>query len=84
MMTLDAALRHAIRRAPSSIRELSQAAGVSNQMLSAIMTGRERATPRVARLVARALERWAKRCGTDAARVRAAVEGSHKGRRHAR
>ena len=53
-------------------------------MLSAIVTGQERATPRVARLVARALERWAMRCGTEAARVRAALEGPHKGRRHAR
>ncbi len=53
-------------------------------MLPAIVAGRERATPRVALKVARALERWAKRCGTEAARVRAAVEGSHKGMRHAR
>ena len=83
-MTLDAALRHSIRRAPCSIRALARTAGVSHAMLSAIVTGQERATPRVARLVARALERWAMRCGTEAARVRAALEGPHKGRRHAR
>ncbi len=83
-MTLDAVVRQAVRRAPCSIRALARTAGVSHAMLSAIVTGQEWATPRVALKVARALERWAKRCGTEAARVRAAVEGSHKGRRHAR
>jgi lambda repressor-like predicted transcriptional regulator len=74
-MTLDAALRRAIRRAPSSMRALARAAGVSDVMLQGIVSGRERATPRVARLVARVLERWATQCSTEAARVRAAVEG---------
>lgn len=74
-MTLDAALRHSIRRAPCSIRALARTAGVSHAMLAAIVTGQERATPRVAQLVARALERWATQCATEAARVRAALKG---------
>jgi transcriptional regulator with XRE-family HTH domain len=74
-MTLDAVLRRAIRRAPCSIRALAREAGVSHSMLAAIVTGRERATPRVALKLAGALERWAARCAKDAAAVRAAVEG---------
>jgi lambda repressor-like predicted transcriptional regulator len=74
-MTLDTALRRAIRNAPSSIRELAKEAGVSHVVLWAIVRGRERATPRVARLVASALERWGRRCATDAARVRMALQG---------
>ena len=78
-MTLEAALRRAIRRAPCSMRALARTAGVSHVQLQGIVTGRERATPRVARLVAKALERWATQCGTEAARVRAALKGhSHK------
>lgn len=74
-MTLDTVLRRAIRGAPCSIRALARAAGVSHVMLAAIVTGRERATTRVALKVARALERWAARCGGEAAAVRAAVQG---------
>jgi hypothetical protein len=74
-MTLDTVLRRAIRRAPCSIRALARKAGVSNVMLQGIVTGRERATPRVARLVARALEGWATQCGTEAACVRTALKG---------
>lgn len=73
-MTLDTVLRRAIRRAPCSIRALARTAGVSHTQLADIVTGAERATPRVARLVAKALDEWATRCGTEAARVRAAVE----------
>lgn len=74
-MTLDMALRQAIANAPSSIRELAKAAGISHVVLWGIVRGRERATPRVARLVATALERWGKRCAGDAARVRQALRG---------
>lgn len=74
-MTLDAVLRRAIRQAPCTIRALARTAGVSHVMLAGIVSGRERATPRVALKVARALEQWATRCSTEAARVRAAVEG---------
>jgi len=56
------------------MRALARSAGVSHVQLQGIVTGRERATPRVALLVARALERWATTCSTEAARVRAAVE----------
>jgi hypothetical protein len=74
-MTLDTVVSRAIRNAPCSIRAFAREVGVSHVMLAGIVTGRERATPRVAREVARALERWAARCATDAAAVRAVVEG---------
>ena len=74
-MTLDTVVRRAIRRAPCSIRALAREAGVSHAMLAAIVTGHERATPRVSRKVARALDRWAARCAKDATAVRAAVGG---------
>jgi hypothetical protein len=73
-MTLDGAVRRAITRAPGSIREVAKAAGVSHVVLWAIVRGRARATPRVARLVATALERWGEQCAGDAARVRAALQ----------
>ena len=73
-MTLDAVLRRAIRRAPCSTRALARAAGVSHVMLAAIVTGRERATPRVALKVAKALESWAARCGGEAAAIRSAIK----------
>ena len=74
-MTLDAVLRRAIRRAPCTIRALARQAGVSHVMLQGIVTGRERASERVALKVARALERYAERSSTEAARIRTAVEG---------
>lgn len=73
-MTLDAVLRRAVRGAPCTIRALARTAGVSHVMLAAIVNGRERATPRVALKVAKALESWAARCGDEAAAVRAAVK----------
>ncbi len=76
-MTLDAVLRRAIRRAPCSIRALARTAGVSHVMLQGIVTGRKRATQRVALKVARALETWAARCGGEAAAIRAAVGVTH-------
>jgi lambda repressor-like predicted transcriptional regulator len=79
-MTLDTVLRRAIRRAPCTIRALARQAGVSHAVLAAIVTGEERATPRVAQLVARALERWGTRCHSEAARVRTAV-ADHRPRR---
>ena len=90
-VTLDVALRRAIRRAPCTIRALARAAGVSHVMLVGIMTGRERATARVAVRVAKALEEWGARCVGEAAAIRAAVEGRSTkggsmrgtGRRHA-
>ena len=75
MTTLDAALRRAIRRAPCTTRALARTAGVSHVMLAQIVRGKERATPRVARLVAKALETWAARCAGEAAAVRKALKG---------
>lgn len=74
-MTIDAVVRRAIRQAPCSIRALAREAGVSHAMLAAIVVGDERATLRVARRVARALDRWAARCAKDAAAVRTALAG---------
>lgn len=74
-MTLDAALRRAITNAPGSIRELAKEAGVSHVFLWAIVHGREKATPRVGRLVAAALDRWGNRCVKNAAAVRKAAQG---------
>ena len=71
---LDTAVRRAIERAPASIRALAREAGVSNVMLQGIVSGRERASSRIALRVARVLERWAKLCGTEAASVRRAVK----------
>lgn len=76
-MGLDAAVRHAIVRSPSSTRALARAAGVSHVMLLGIVAGRERATARVALAVATALQQWADRCANDARAVKAAAEG-HK------
>ena len=43
-------------------------------MLAAIVTGDERATRRVALLVAGALDQWAARCGAHADTIRTAVK----------
>jgi hypothetical protein len=74
-MTLDTVVRRAIRRAPCTIRALARTAGVSHVMLQGIVRGRERGTPRVALKVARALERWAGCCASEAAAIRAVVKG---------
>ena len=80
-MTLDAAVRRAIRRAPSTIRALARAAGVSHELLAGILAGRRRATPAVAQKIAQVLDRWAARCTRDAAAVRTAIAGrTGKGR----
>jgi transcriptional regulator with XRE-family HTH domain len=81
-MTLETVVRRAIRRAPCSIRALARTAGVSHVLLAEILRGRKAVTPRVARLVAAALERWGTQCHTEAARVRTAVQG-HQPRRPA-
>jgi len=75
-MTLDTVVRDAIRRAPCTIRALARDAGVSHVMLQGIVTGRERASERVALSVARALEKWASQCVGEAAAIRAAMENT--------
>ena len=80
-MTLDAALRRAIRNAPCSIRALARAAGVSHTMLSAIVAGSERATPRVAARVVATLDHWANGCYVEARNVETAILG-HQRRRY--
>ena len=78
---LVSVLKRAIRRAPCSIRALARTAGVSHVMLAAIVTGKERVTPRVAMLVARALEKWSAECAGEAAAIRAALEEPEPRRR---
>lgn len=75
MMTLDRAVQNAINQAPGSIRELGRAAGVSHVFLAGVLSGRERATPRVARLIATALEAWEKRCAAGATVILSVLEG---------
>ena len=77
-MTLDAALRRAIERAPCSVRALAHEAGVSDALLFMIASGKRQATPRVALKVAGALEKWAARCADEAAAIRAAVRVTHR------
>ena len=72
-MSLESALRRAIQRAPCSVRSLARAAGVSHVTLALIVQGKQRATPRVALKVARALDEWAARCRKEAAKVREAA-----------
>lgn len=74
-MTLQTVVRHAILRAPCSVRALAKAAGVSHVTLALIVQGKQRATPRVALKVARALDVWAARCAREAVKVRKAVGG---------
>ncbi len=75
-MLLDTVVRRGIRRAPCTIRALARDAGVSHVMLQGIVTGRERASERVALSVARALEKWAAQCIDEAAAIRAAIESN--------
>jgi transcriptional regulator with XRE-family HTH domain len=77
-MTLDTVVRRALRRAPCSIRALARAAGVSHVLLAEIRRGRKAVTPRVARMVAAALEQWGTQCHVEAARVRTAVQGQQR------
>jgi len=58
--------------------ELAREVGVSHVLLAEIVARRKRVTPRVAMLVARALERWGDRCYKGAAKVRATVTPSRK------
>jgi len=71
-------VRQAIRRAPCSVRALAREAGVSHVLLAEIVASNKRVTPRVALLVARALERWGDCCYERAAKVRATVTTSRK------
>jgi hypothetical protein len=75
-MSLDTVVRRAIRRAPCTIRALARDAEVSHVMLQGIVTGRERATERVALNVARALETWASQCKDEAVAIRAVIKST--------
>ena len=79
-MTLDTALRRAIRRAPCSIRALAREAGVSHTTLSSIFAGTARATPNVAAKVMAALDYWSQGCYVEARNVETAIMGHQHGR----
>ena len=66
-------VRAALDATPASARELARAAGVSNVLLSQIRTGKQAATPDVARKLAAALEGWGAACQRAAKRIRAAA-----------
>ena len=66
------AVGRAIRAAPSSVRELARAAGVSHVLLLRLERGTCRATPTVAGKIAQALEGWGTACLEAASDVREA------------
>jgi len=72
MDRLTDAVIQGLKAAPCSLRALARTAGVSHVQLLHITQGKRRATPAVARRVARALERWSETCGRAAARIREA------------
>ena len=63
--------RRALRSVPGSLPALARDAGVSPRTLARIRAGHVRASPAVARKVARALARWGTWCTRAAARLRA-------------
>ena len=78
MDDLRMALTNAIERAPVSERQLASAAGVSYATLQRIRSGDLAATPRVARMVADALETMGAVCGSSAAEIRRALDEGEK------
>jgi transcriptional regulator with XRE-family HTH domain len=69
---LTDAVIQALRAAPCSLRALARTAGVSHVQLLHIKQGKRRATPAVAKRVARALTGWSDTCAHAAARIRQA------------
>ena len=70
MDRLTEAVIRGLKTAPCSLRALARTAGVSHVQLLHITQGKRRATPAVARRVARALESWSETCARAAARIR--------------
>jgi lambda repressor-like predicted transcriptional regulator len=66
---LTAAVRHALRDAPCSIRALAREAGVSHSTLVLINGGSLNASVEVADAVRRALLIWGERCGRLAGEI---------------
>lgn len=66
-------VRAVIAAVPGSERELARAAGISNVLLAQIRTGKQAATPTVARKLADALDGWGVACQRAARRLRAAA-----------
>ena len=79
MATLNTTFKQVLRGDRlTSLATLARAAGVSRPLLSQILSGKQRVSTRVARLVAKALGQWARRYARDEARLRLALK------RHAR
>jgi len=80
-MTLQKAVRQAIARAPCSERALARQAGIDQSTLLRIRQGKEKASERVARAVARALEQWGASCARGVSQIRAALKSSRENKR---
>lgn len=70
---LTRALGAALAKAPASRRALAEAAGIDHTLLAHVLAGRRRATPALARQVAKALARWGTDCSEGAAILRHAL-----------
>lgn len=64
--SLTRALTAAIARSPATRRELCRVAGVDQSLLARVLKGERRATPILARRLARALRTWSADCRTGA------------------
>ena len=73
---LTAALRRALRTAPSSLLRLAQEARVQPRSLLRISRGELGASPALVQAVARALLRWGDRCTRAADELRRALRES--------
>jgi hypothetical protein len=76
---LTAAVRHALRQAPCSVRALAREAGVPHSTLVRIQGGALNASPAVAGAIAQALLAWGQRCEALAAQVGDAANPRAKG-----
>jgi transcriptional regulator with XRE-family HTH domain len=63
---LTRALTTAVARSPASRRELCRAAGVEQSLLARVLKGERRATPILAKRLARALRTWSADCRVGA------------------
>jgi len=70
MNVTSRAVREALAKAPGSLREIAQRAGVPHITLSHIMRDKRAATPNVANAVADALDAIATECTIGAAKIR--------------
>ena len=72
-MDTTTAVRHAIDKAPCSLRRLAEAAGVDHSTLVRIRSGERQATRDVAWRVRDALAKWASDCRSAERAIRRAM-----------